>query len=374
MSRPTTITIHLDALRHNLQQIRAMAPDSRVLAMVKSNAYGHGIERIALALADADALGVACIEEAMILRRAGVKNPIVLMEGLFTVNELSLVENENFILVIHHHEQVEMLEKNPQIKPFSVWLKIDTGMHRLGFPPEEVGVVYQRLNQCAAVKKPIGLMTHFAKADEIESALTQQQINLFNAVTQNMSGPRSLANSAGILAWPSVHSDWVRPGIMLYGASPFAGQTGTAHGLKSVMSFSSRLIAVHTIQQGAEVGYGGNFKAPEEMLIGIVGAGYGDGYPRHARNGTPVLVNDIECQLVGRVAMDMLAVDLRKMPTAKVGDPVLLWGKTLPVEQIAQCSETISYELLTRITQRVHVVVDQVENQAVREEELQPHT
>jgi alanine racemase len=358
MSRPTTITIHLDALRHNLQQIRALAPNSRVLAMVKSNAYGHGIERIALALPDADALGVACIEEGMILRQAGVTNPIVLMEGLFAESELALAEKEDFTLVVHHADQISMLEKNPQLKPLSIWLKIDTGMHRLGFAAHEVQMMYSRLLSCPAVKKPIGCMTHFAKADVRAGMATQQQIAVFNSVTSELPGPKSLANSAGILAWPAVHNDWVRPGIMLYGASPFAGECGVQHGLKPVMALSSQLIAIHHIKAGAEVGYGGHWTAPEDMVMGIVGAGYGDGYPRHAKNGTPILVNGVACQLIGRVAMDMLTVDLRNVPEAKVGDPVMLWGPSLPVEVIAECSETLGYELLTRITQRVHVVVD----------------
>jgi alanine racemase len=296
MSRPTTITIHLDALRHNLQQIKRIAPHSRILAMVKSNAYGHGLERIALALPDADALGVACIEEGMILRRAGVKNPIVLMEGLFTESELVLVENENFTLVVHHLEQVLMLEKNPHMKPLSVWLKIDTGMHRLGFAPEKVKEIYQRLLQCDVVKKPIGYMTHFAKADVINSNMTQQQIDSFNTACAELPGPKSLVNSAGILAWPSVHCDWVRPGIMLYGASPFGGALGITHGLKPVMSLSSQLIAVHQVKCGAEMGYGGHWTAPEDMLIGVVGAGYGDGYPRNEKNGTHIIVNGVVCK------------------------------------------------------------------------------
>jgi alanine racemase len=201
-------------------------------------------------------------------------------------------------------------------------------------------------------------MTLFAKADSLESEKTQQQINIFNEHTKTFTGPKSLSNSAGILAWPSAHLDWVRPGIMLYGTSPFEKKTGDMHGLKPVMSFSSHLIATHLIKQGAEIGYGGQWTAPEDMLVGVVGAGYGDGYPRHAKNGTPILVNGTQCPLIGRVAMDMLTVDLRNAPGSQPGDPVLLWGPALPVEYIAEASETIGYELLTRITQRVHVIVE----------------
>ncbi|MEO8401322.1 MAG: alanine racemase [Gammaproteobacteria bacterium] len=357
MTRPTRITINLGALQNNLQQIRQLAPNSAVIAMVKSNAYGHGLERIASALPNADALGVACSEEGLLLREVGVKPPIVLMEGLFSGDELSKAIENNFVTVVHHVSQVEMLEKNPDIQPLSIWLKIDTGMHRLGFEPGEVKQVYKRLQNCPAVKKPIGLMTHFAESDSIDRTPTLQQIEIFNSVTANLSGQRSLANSAGILAWPAAHADWVRPGIILYGASPFVGHRGVEHHLQPVMTLTSELIAIHDLVKGARVGYGGTWICPENMRIGVVGIGYGDGYPRHAQNGTPVLVNGRSCPLAGRVSMDMLTVDLRTQPNAKVGDPVLLWGDGLPVEVIAEHSGTSGYELLTRITQRVHVVV-----------------
>ncbi len=357
MSRPTKITIDLGALQHNLQQVRKIAPKSSVIAMVKSNAYGHGLNRIATALQDVEGFGVACSEEGTILRSAGVKNPIVLMEGLFDAEELSQAVAQNFTLVVHHVSQVEMLEKNRVNSPISVWLKIDTGMHRLGFQPHDVQMIYQRLMNCVSVKKPIGLMTHFADSDLLDRASTAQQIDLFNSLTHAFSGPRSLANSAGIIAWPQAHAEWVRPGIMLYGASPFAGLQGAQHDLQPVMSLSSELIATHFIAKGSRVGYGGTWTCPEDMRIGIVGIGYGDGYPRHAQNGTPVLVNGCICPIVGAISMDLLSVDLRAEPNAQVGDPVLLWGPGLPVEMIAQHSDTTSYELLTRITQRVHVVV-----------------
>lgn len=357
MTRPTQITINLTALRDNLQQVRLLAPASSVIAMVKANAYGHGLERIASALPDVEALGVACCEEGLLLRRAGVKNPVVLMEGLFAASELDKAVENNFILVVHDIAQVEMLEKHPKLKPLSVWLKIDTGMHRLGFEPAAVMDVYTRLMNCAPVKKPIGLMTHFAESDSVDRALTRQQIETFNTITQNLNGPRSLANSAGIIAWPSAHAEWVRPGIMLYGASPFVGHRGVEHHLQPVMTLTSEIIAIHTLAKGSRVGYGGTWTCPEDMRIGVVGIGYGDGYPRHAQNGTPVLVNGRPCSLAGRVSMDMITVDLRTQPEAKIGDQVLLWGPGLPVEVVAEYSETTGYELLTRITQRVHVEV-----------------
>ncbi len=357
MSRPAKITIDLPALKHNFKQVQRMAPGSAILAMVKSNAYGHGLERIALGLPEADAFGVASLEEGLQLRQAGVSNPIVLMEGLFHADELFNVIHDHFTLVVHEEHQVRTLESHDHPNAISVWLKVDTGMHRLGFEPSEAINIYQRLMNCQSVKKPIGLMTHFAEADSIDRAHTLQQIDLFNQTTHSLVGPRSLANSAGIIAWPSAHADWVRPGIMLYGASPLPGHRGVEHHLKPVMTLSSELIAIHSLTKGSRVGYGGTWTCPEDMRIGVVGIGYGDGYPRHVKNGVPVLVNGRPCPLVGRVSMDMLCVDLRTQPEAKVGDLVLLWGSGLPVEVVAEYSETTAYELLTRITQRVRVMI-----------------
>lgn len=357
MGRPTTITIDLDALRHNLQQIRQLAPRSSILAMVKSNGYGHGLERIAKALPDAEALGVACIEEGILLRQAGVKNPIVLMEGLFTGDELGKAAEMDFDLVVHHLDQVEMLEKNPDIHALRIWLKINTGMHRLGFDPKDVLHVHERLMKCANVKKPIILMTHFAEADSSDRSATAAQIKRFDEVTKNISGPRSLCNSAGIMAWPEVHNDWVRPGIILYGASPVKDDCAVDHGFKPVMTLSTEIIAMHQVAKGEKVGYGGLWVCPEDMLIGVIAIGYGDGYPQYAKPGTPVLVNGKICPLVGKVSMDMATVDLRTQPKAKIGDSVVLWGAGLPIEKVAENNNTSAYELLTRITQRVKVRV-----------------
>lgn len=357
MGRPAQITINLAALSNNLQQIRKMAPGSAILAMVKSNAYGHGIERISLALPGADGFGVASLEEGMLLRHAGITNPIFLMEGLFDSDEIGKATDHHFTLIVHEMHQLEMLEHAKVKDAFSVWLKIDTGMHRLGFEPSKVKQVYARLFNCKAVKKPIGLMTHLACADSVDRQHTLQQIELFNSVTQGLEGPRSLANSAGIIAWPSAHANLIRPGIMLYGASPLEGHRGVEHHLEPVMKLTSELIAVHQLAKGERIGYGGIWSCPEDMKIGVVGIGYGDGYPRHVKGGAPILVNGRPCPLVGQVAMDMLTVDLRTQPEAKVGDSVLLWGPGLPVEVVAEYAETTAYELLTRITQRVRVVV-----------------
>lgn len=357
MGRPTKIIIQLDALRHNFQQIKMRAPHSSILAMVKANGYGHGIERVALALPEVDAFGVACIEEGLLLRQAGVRNPVVLIEGLFSGDELSRAAAENFTLVVHHAAQVQMFESNPHLTPLSVWLKINTGMNRLGFAPEQTTEMYQRLLECPSVKKPIGLMSHFATADVLASAHVERQIALFDQATAGLPGPRSLCNSAGVIAWPSAQRDWVRPGLILYGASPFVGQQGAQYQLRPAMSLQSELIAIQKIVKGERVGYGGDWTCPEEMLIGVVAMGYGDGYPQYARTGTPVLVNGRVCPLVGRVSMDMLTIDLRMQPDAKVGDPVVLWGERLPIEVIAEGNHTSAYELLTRITQRVKVKV-----------------
>jgi alanine racemase len=327
--------------------------------MVKANAYGHGIVRAGQALSKADALGVACIEEGMMLREAGVTQPICLMEGLFHKNELALADQHRFTLIVHHLPHVEMLENADVKEPLSVWLKINTGMHRLGIPADQLSNIHQRLSLAAAVKKPIGLMTHFAEADMQESPATKKQIDLFKQLTANLPGPRSLANSAGILAWKEAQADWVRPGLMLYGASPLPSTTGLDFDLQPVMTLASQLIAITTVKKGEKVGYGGTWSAPEDMRVGVVGVGYGDGYPQQAQNGAPVLVDGVECSLVGRVSMDMLTVDLRKHPNAKIGSSVTLWGKGLPVERVAKHCHTSAYEILTRMTPRPKVILSQ---------------
>lgn len=361
MSRPTYMKIDLAALQKNLGRVRKMASGRKVIAMVKANAYGHGIIRIAHALTGADALGVASLEEGLMLREAGIMQPVVLMEGLFYPEEIEIAARYDFSLVVHHLPHVEMLEQVKVSKPFSVWLKLNTGMNRLGIDPAETHHIYARLQKLAAVKQPIGLMTHFAEADAITSNTTLEQISKFHAATQHLPGPRSLANSAGIIAWPDAHGDWVRPGLMMYGASPFPDKTGLDHGLQPVMTLWSRLIAITRVKKGGRVGYGGTWTAPEDMLVGVVGVGYGDGYPQFAKNGTPVLVNGRECELVGRVSMDMLTVDLRNQPNANIGDEVILWGAGLPVERVARHSHTSAYEILTRMTPRPKIDVTTIE-------------
>lgn len=356
MSRPTSVAINLTALKHNLQRVRYFAPNCSVMAMIKANAYGHGITRVAHALNTADAFGVASFEEGVKLREAGIKQPIVLIEGLFQPDELAEVIRLNFTLVVHHLPHIEILEK-AHTKPLSIWLKINTGMNRLGFSPEQVPAIYQRLMACPSVQKPLGLMTHFACADELDNQKTQIQTGIFNKVTTGFPCHRSLANSAGIIAWKNTHGDWVRPGLMLYGASPFPDKVGEDHGLLPVMTLRSRLIAIHQLKKGDVVGYGSTWAAPKDTLIGVVGVGYGDGYPQFAENGTPLLIRGVECPLAGRVSMDMLTVDLGALPDAKVDDKVILWGDGLPVERIAKHCHTTAYEVLTRMTPRPKIEI-----------------
>lgn len=368
MSRATGAVIDLAALRHNLTRVRELAPRSRVMAVVKANAYGHGIAAAAQALSAADAYAVASLDEALAIRRAGLAHPIVLLEGVFGAAELEAAAQAGCEFVVHDAYQLKLIEASPLRSALSVWLKVDSGMNRLGFPLEAAGDAWKRLKAAPAVRLPLRLMTHLACADETSNPRTLRQLEAFTAATAGMEAERSIANSAGILAWPQSHADWVRPGSMLYGASPFANRCGADDGLKPAMTMGTALIAVKTLKKGEAVGYGGAFVAPTAMSLGIAAIGYGDGYPRHAPNGTPVLVRDVRVPLVGRVAMDMLAVDLSAVPGAAVGDPVTAWGPGLPVEEIARAAGTIPLELLCGVTQRVKfsVVDSQNETPAAR--------
>ncbi len=353
MSRPTRLHIDIDALQHNFNRVRTLAPGSAIVAMVKANAYGHGSVKIAQGLPQADAFGVACIEEALVLRKANILQPIILMEGFFTADELDDICQYNLEIVVHHFAQLEALERYRAPKPVKIWFKINTGMNRLGFLSHEVEQAYQRLQACASVDADIRLMTHFATAGDRANSNTNQQLALFSKITQDWSGKRSLANSAGILAWQASHCDWVRAGIMLYGVSPIAGKQAADFDLKPVMTVSSEIIAIQDLRKGDKVGYRGVWTCPQNMRIGVVAIGYGDGYPWHAATGMPVLVNNSVVPLIGCVSMDMITVDLRTQPTTKVGDPVILWGQGLPIENIANYAETIPYELMCKVTERI---------------------
>jgi len=350
--RPAQARIDLQALQHNFHRVRALAPDSKVMDIIKANAYGHGLVPVAQALRGRDAFGVACLEEAISLREAGFDRRIVLLEGLFGLDDLALIHGYQLDVVIHHISQVEMLEQDRPAKPLDIWLKIDTGMHRLGFPPDQVAVVTERLER---LPQPgcVRYMSHFACADEPDNPATQIQLDRFEAVCADFKGERSLANSAAVLDWPASHCDWVRPGIMLYGGSPLPGRTAQDLGLQPVMTLATRLIAVNPHNKGEAIGYGGEWICPEDMPVGVAAMGYGDGYPRHAPAGMPVLVNGKRSALIGRVSMDMICIDLRTRPDAKVGDEVILWGEGLPVDEVAQQAGTISYELLCGVGSRV---------------------
>lgn len=353
--RPTQVHIDLSALRHNLQQVRRAAPGCRIMAAIKANGYGHGLVRVARSLGDSDGFGVACINEALKLREAGITTPITLLEGFFHSDELPLIEQHRLEVVLHHPQQIQQLLQSPLKGPLRVWLKVDTGMHRLGIAPEQAAELWRQLQQQSTLE-PIGQMTHLADADETARPETPEQLSLFSAATGALGGEKSIANSAGILGWPQSHADVVRPGIMLYGVSPFVGGRAEEQGLRPVMTFSSALIAVNRMKKGDAIGYGGTWRCPEDMPVGVVAVGYGDGYPRHAAHGTPVLLNGRRVPLAGRVSMDMITVDLRSQPEARIGDPVILWGHGLPAEEVAECSGTIAYELFCGVTPRVRIL------------------
>jgi len=355
LSRPTRATIDFSAFRYNLQRVRELAPDSKVLAVIKANGYGHGILNAAEGLKQADGFAVACLEEARQLREAGYKQTILLLEGVFQPQELAAVNKLSLQIVVHNMRQLEWLETMPVTNPIRVWLKIDSGMHRLGIRPSQLEDFYFRLKACVNVSKSISLMTHLAGADDRRHAYTAEQLAKFEKTIEGTESPVSIANSAALMSLASSRTEWVRPGIMLYGCSPFLGSSSEEDDLKPVMTLRSQLIAIEYFRSGDKIGYGGAWTCPEDMRIGVVAIGYGDGYPRHANNNTPVIVAGVKTTIVGRVSMDMITVDLRNISKATVGDEVILWGKELPVEIVAESAGTISYELLCHVTQRVHV-------------------
>ena len=348
-------TVDRNAIRHNLAQVRQCAPGSRVMAVVKANAYGHGIVPVAKALISADAFGVARLSEALALRDAGLGNPIVLLEGVFSVEELDAAALHGLELVVHSFEQLELLDAWHPTRRLHVWFKLDTGMNRLGFRLEDFGAAWARLTRSQAVAPRPKLMTHLASADETTTAYTSAQIRRFRELADDIGLERSVANSAGLLAWPEARLEWVRPGLALYGISPFEDRWATDLGLRPAMTLATRLIALRDVKAGETVGYGGTWRAERDVRVGIAGIGYGDGYPRHAVNGTPVLVRNQLVPLIGRVSMDMVAVDLSAVSQATVGDPVVLWGEGLPAEDVANYASTIPYELVCAVNQRVEI-------------------
>lgn len=349
MPRPIQAYIDQNALENNLHVARR-ASSARIMAVIKANGYGHGLLRVAEALAGADGFALLDIADAIRLREAGFRQTILLLEGFFTAEDLVLVAEYDLTCAIHSNWQIELLDAYPKRAALDVWLKVNSGMHRLGFAPGEVGVAMESLRRHQAVRE-ITLMSHFSNADEVRGVAAQ--LPVFNEVAAGYRVARSIANSAALLRYPASHYDWVRPGIMLYGASPFADTTAQQLGLKPAMTLKSRIISTQDLQAGDEIGYGGLFRAGRTMRIGIVACGYADGYPRHAPTGTPMLVDGQLSQLLGRVSMDMLYVDLTSLPQALVGSVVTLWGAGMPIESVASAAGTISYELMCGLAARV---------------------
>ncbi len=367
MPRPLEALLHLDALRHNIERARRAAPDARVWAVVKANGYGHGVERVFEGLRSADGFALLDIAEAERLRKLDWRGPILLLEGAFEVRDLEWCSRLGLWHVVHSDEQIDWLAIHKTEWPHHVFLKMNTGMNRLGFSPDAFRNAWTRLSALPQVDE-VSLVTHFSDADAARGI--EQQVAIFNAATHDLPGERSLCNSAGVLRHahdPQVRGDWVRPGVMLYGAAPDYPEHDADHwGLRPAMTLRSRLIAVQHVQAGDTVGYGSRYTAPRDMRVGVVACGYADGYPRHAPDGTPVLVDGIRVPLAGRVSMDMLTVDLSAAPQAQVGSEVTLWGEgpalnhqptRLSIDEVAHASGTIGYELMCALSQRVPVQV-----------------
>jgi len=352
MTRPILAIIDTDALRHNLAVVRRHASQAKVLAVIKASGYGHGMLRVAHALRDADGFAVLTLPEAVALREAGFQQTLLMLEGLFDADELPLAARHRVSVVVHSDPQLLMLEAARGLTPVDVFLKVNTGMNRLGVPGGGFWSFYDRLRACKAVGS-ITLMTHFATADEAPGIA--EQFALFDDLTSRISAPRTMANSAAILHYKETHADWVRHGIMLYGATPFGDESAVQHGLQPAMTLQSEVIAVQTLQPGASVGYGRRFIAQKPTRLGVVACGYADGYPRHAPNGTPIAVAGKLTGTLGRVSMDMLYADITDLPEADIGSPVELWGKQVPVDAVAQASGTVGYELLCALAPRVPI-------------------
>lgn len=361
MTPAAVAVIRAGALRNNLQSVRDAAPGCSVLAVIKANAYGHGLVPVARILASADGYAVARLDEAINLRDAGITKRVVVLGGFVTADEARMAAERRLESVIHSPEQVAVLEKLGDSGPANLWIKIDTGMGRLGLEPALLADVLQRLRACRSRPGTLRLMTHLASADEAGDPSTPAQLSSFASIAETWLGDVSIANSAAILRWPgaiaepgSAHAqNWIRPGLMLYGVSPLAAGSGALPGLRPAMSFETRLIAVKRLPRGRRVGYGGDWQATRDSVVGVAAAGYADGYPWHVAQGTPVVVNGRRAPVIGRVSMDMISVDLTDLPPAQAGDRVVLWGDDPPVAEVAGHAGTISYELLAAISPRV---------------------
>lgn len=354
MSRPTKVIIEPSALLHNVARIQQYAPGKKIIAMVKANGYGCGVDQVAPYLDGlVDAFGVACLEEAMAIHTLGCQTPCILFQGVFSPDELLIVAKHDLGCVLHHPQQLQWLLNTPLPKPIQIWIKVNTGMNRLGFTVDALPPIMDALKHCSWVDKNIGLMTHLSCSDEPSRVENSQQLSLFQSIQTPGFTLRSIANSGAIISIPQAHADVVRPGIMLYGVSPFADKTANDLGLVPVMRFMSAITAIHHNPPLAQVGYSGTWSSEKPSVIGIVAAGYGDGYPRHITSGTPVWIRGREVPIVGRVSMDMMAVDLTMHSDIEIGDAVELWGTHVLVERIAQSAGTIGYELLCQISERV---------------------
>ncbi|MFJ3483888.1 alanine racemase [Pseudomonas sp. NPDC090202] len=346
--RPARAFIDLQALRHNYQLARETT-GAKALAVIKADAYGHGAVQVAQALeAEADGFAVACIEEALELRQAGIRAPVLLLEGFFEADELALIAEYDLWCVVHSLWQVEAIEKSVVGKPLNIWLKMDSGMHRVGVQPADYATAYQRLLASGKVARVV-LMSHFARADELDSLRTEEQVATFEAARAGLAAEVSLRNSPGVMGWPNVPSDWVRPGIMLYGATPFDQPQAVADRLQPVMTLESKVICVQELPAGQPVGYGGGFITDRAMRIGVVAMGYADGYPRQAPTGTPVMIDGQRSRLLGRVSMDMLCVDLTDVAGAGMGSRVELWGKNVLASDVAARAGTIPYQIFCNL-------------------------
>ncbi len=354
MSRPVLATVDLTALGNNLQVVRRAAPAAKVWSVVKANAYGHGLDRVWRTLSNTDGFAMLNLEEAILLRERGWKGPILMLEGFFHADELPLFDQYRLTSSLHSNWQIKALQDAPLQAPLDIYLKINSGMNRLGFQPEQVHTVWQKLNTLSNVAT-VTLMSHFAEAERADGVI--KPLARIEQAAEGIDAPRSLANSAATLWHPESHFDWVRPGIVLYGASPSGQWQDIANsGIRPVMTLSSEIIAIQTLKAGETVGYGCRYCAPTEQRIGVVACGYADGYPRIAPSGTPVLVDGVRSTIVGAVSMDMLTVDLTPCPQAGIGAPVELWGNEIKIDEVAAAAGTVGYELMCALAPRVPVV------------------
>lgn len=367
MSRTAVAILSTENLRHNVGVIRQMTNDSKIVAMVKANGYGHGIRSVSQRLEGfVDLLGVASIDEALALRKASVRTPILLIEGVFEASEYLVASTADFHVVVHNPLQLEWLLRSDLPRPISIWIKIDTGLGRLGFSLKDASDAFDKIYESKNTQKPICIMSHFACADNKNHPLNEIQIKAFhdfiNTHTKEKKCVYSFCNSAGLISFGDKAFDYVRPGLALYGISPIHNVSANDLNLKPVMTLQSSLISINMRQKGSFIGYGARYQCQRDMQVGIIAFGYGDGYPITAKDGTPVLIKGIRCPLVGRVSMDMLAVDLtpllkvsenNHLMAPRIGDTVVLWGESLPVEEIAGFTNNITYDLLTGIQNRV---------------------